>query len=120
MQSHEDVLILIPMTAGVLILLVIGFAAAVGWIPGVIAFSRHHRNATAIMVCGLIGALFFGIFWFVALVWSLTDNCEPASPTVRPRYRHGGRVRRRRKQIRSRDVADNESADALAELMGDD
>lgn len=43
-------------------------------LPGIIAIRRKHKNATAILVCGLL-------FWPVGLIWSLTNNVEPANST---------------------------------------
>lgn len=40
------------------------------FLPSIVARKRHHRNATAIIVCQ-----FF--FWPVAMIWAFTDNCEP-------------------------------------------
>ncbi|MBU0640082.1 MAG: DUF3302 domain-containing protein [Planctomycetes bacterium] len=45
-----------------------------GGLPGSIARSRGHQNASAIRLCGWIGMLFtLGVFWFVALVWAYTQ-----------------------------------------------
>lgn len=59
--------------------IVILAAAAVLFIPGMIAHKRRHKNAQAISVCGLLGPLTGGISWIIAFVWSLTDpNHRPA------------------------------------------
>lgn len=53
---------------------VISFAIALA--PSIIAVKRKHKNKTAIIVTNIVGILFFGIGWFVALIWALTDNIE--------------------------------------------
>jgi hypothetical protein len=54
---------------------VLALALVLGFIPGIIARRRNHRNATAIAVCG-----FF--FFPVGLIWALTDNCDPIVETA--------------------------------------
>lgn len=44
-----------------------------GGLPGSIARSRGHPNASAISVCGWVGIITFGVFWLVALVWAYTN-----------------------------------------------
>lgn len=50
----------------------IGFlvSLAIYFLPGIIAFARHHRNTVAIFLVNLfLGWTFIG--WIVALIWSL-------------------------------------------------
>ena len=59
------------------VLIVILVAALVVWfvlamLPGRIARQRGHPQADAISICGWLGALAFGIFWPVAMVWAFT------------------------------------------------
>jgi Kef-type K+ transport system membrane component KefB len=41
-------------------------------LPGQIAKSRNHPQAEAITVAGWLGALMFGVFWPLALIWAFT------------------------------------------------
>ncbi|MGI9338459.1 MAG: DUF3302 domain-containing protein [Gammaproteobacteria bacterium] len=52
------------------------FGIFVVLLPGLIARHRRHRNTTAIFVCAIVGILFYGIGWLIALIWSLTDNVK--------------------------------------------
>lgn len=59
------------------VLIVILVAALVVWfvlamLPGRIARQRGHPQADAINICGWLGALAFGIFWPVAMIWAFT------------------------------------------------
>lgn len=57
---------------GLALLFVILFAV-VYLLPGIIASSRRHRNATAIWVLDIfLGWTFFG--WVVALVWAVMNE----------------------------------------------
>lgn len=50
-----------------LLVLVVGFY----FLPSLIAFKRHHHNATAIFLLNLfLGATF--IAWLIALIWACT------------------------------------------------
>lgn len=49
-------------------------AAIVFFIPTIIAGVRHKRNTTAIFVLNLVGGLFFGIGWFIALIWAFCKD----------------------------------------------
>jgi hypothetical protein len=43
------------------------------FLPSMIAFARHHRNAVAILVLNLfLGWTFLG--WIISLVWSFTSD----------------------------------------------
>lgn len=58
------------------LLALLGLAAACLFLfalPSIVANKRNHRNRTAIAVCSLF-------FWPVAMIWALTDNCEPSDP----------------------------------------
>jgi len=68
---------------GPLLLLAVGIFLL--FLPGIVAQKRHHRNATAIIVCQ-----FF--FWPVAMIWAFTDNCEPIIESS-PSTEVGGWVR---------------------------
>lgn len=50
----------------------------VALLPGFVARRRGHPNATAISICGLIGAFFFPA-WIVAIVWAYTGPARVAS-----------------------------------------
>lgn len=90
--------------AMIAILLIVFMAGlAVGWIPGAIAFGRNHKDAAAIMACGLLGILFMPA-WIAAFVWALTDRVN--HPTHRRR-------RRPRRVIRASDASD-----ALSDMAG--
>ena len=68
------------------ILLVILIAAY--FIPTIVAYSRGHRNASAITVLNLLlGWTLIG--WVAALVWSLTSGCEACRAALVGRYRCG-------------------------------
>ena len=56
----------------------IGLAVAlfVALLPGIIARRRGHPSATAISICGLLGAFFFPA-WIVAIVWAYTGPAAP-------------------------------------------
>ena len=54
-----------------LVLLIV--AVLLGLLPGKIASDRNHANATAIMVCGLVGLVVWPA-WIVALVWAFTGK----------------------------------------------
>lgn len=63
----------------VLAILIVSVVA--GWIvlamlPGRIARRRGHPQADAINVGGWVGALAFGIFWPLALIWAFTRPTE--------------------------------------------
>jgi hypothetical protein len=93
----------------VVIMVVLVGGAAIGWIPGVVAASRGHRNAGAIMACGLCGILFFPA-WIAALVWAMTDD-------VQPRIKRA-RGRRGRRRVTRASVERSDAADALDDLAG--
>ncbi|WP_347177623.1 superinfection immunity protein [Klebsiella pneumoniae] len=62
-------------------IIVLIFAMIIYVLPGVIASSREHKNATAIWVLNIVlGWSFLG--WIAALVWSFTNpgvvKLEPA------------------------------------------
>lgn len=45
------------------------------WLPTLLAFHRHHRNRTAILLVNLfLGWTVIG--WVVSLIWACTSNCE--------------------------------------------
>lgn len=47
-------------------------------LPGQIAKNRNHPQAEAITVAGWLGALMFGVFWPLALIWAFTVPATPA------------------------------------------
>ena len=60
-----------------IVLIVLGFTAIAIWVvlamlPGRIAKARNHPQADAINVSGWLGALIFGFFWPLALIWAFT------------------------------------------------
>jgi len=60
-----------------IVLVTLIVAALVIWIvlarlPGRVARGRNHPQADAINVAGWLGALLFGVFWPLALVWAFT------------------------------------------------
>jgi hypothetical protein len=46
-------------------------------LPGAVARRRGHPNATAVSICGFIGAFFFPA-WIVAIVWAYTGPAQAA------------------------------------------
>lgn len=64
----------------ILIVLLSCIAIYIALLPIIIARGNNHYQRTAITVCTIIGLLtgafgiFTGIFWLVALIWSLTNN----------------------------------------------
>ncbi|MFY0131235.1 superinfection immunity protein [Klebsiella aerogenes] len=65
-------------------IIVLIFAIIIYVLPGVIASSREHKNATAIWVLNIVlGWSFLG--WIAALIWSFTNpgvvNLEPQVST---------------------------------------
>ncbi len=60
----------------VILLIIMFVSLAICWIPGAIAHSRRHRNASAIAICGLCGIFVWPCF-FVALIWAFTNNIKP-------------------------------------------
>lgn len=84
-----------------------------GWIPGLIASNRRHRNTAAITVCGFIGA-FVWPFWLAALVWSLTSDVDKRPAT---KARKSGR--RKKSTRRARILADAEGIGNALEKLSD-
>lgn len=63
----------------ILTLVLIFALFAVVWLaslPGTIARRRRHRNASAISICGIIGAVIWPA-WIVAIVWANTADVLP-------------------------------------------
>ena len=61
-----------------IVLIVLVATAVIAWIvlamlPGRIARNRNHPQAEAINISGWLGALAFGIFWPLALIWAFYD-----------------------------------------------
>ena len=54
----------------------IAVVAYLALLPGSIARNRRHHNAQAISLLGIFGII-LPLLWFIAIVWSLTDNCRP-------------------------------------------
>lgn len=61
------VLIILILTA------IVGFVI-LAMLPGKIAKQREHPQADAINVAGWLGAITFGIFWPLALIWAYTRS----------------------------------------------
>ena len=58
---------------GPLELLVILLLVAIYSVPSIVAFSRRHHNAVAILLLNLfLGYTFLG--WIAALIWSMTST----------------------------------------------
>ncbi|CAL9960417.1 immunity to superinfection [Vibrio phage K165] len=57
----------------ILIIILSCIAIYIALLPIIIAKGNNHYQFTAIAACNIIG-LFTGIFWLVALIWSLTNN----------------------------------------------
>lgn len=53
-----------------LIALILGVFVVLAMLPGRIAASRNHPQSEAVKVAGWLGALAFGVFWPLALVWA--------------------------------------------------
>lgn len=49
--------------------------AVLALLPIIIALAREHRNAGAIVVCAIIGIIFWPC-WIVAMIWCFTDNTK--------------------------------------------
>ncbi len=62
----------------IILVLILGFLAAVGGIPGTIARQRGLKSAGMIYLFGYVG-LFTGLLWVAALVWSLVEKPEKPS-----------------------------------------
>lgn len=45
------------------------------WFPTVIAYSRKHRNAPAILATNLLLG-WTGVAWIVAVIWAFSDNVK--------------------------------------------
>lgn len=58
----------------VLILTVIVGFVTLAMLPGKVAAQRGHPQADAINVAGWVGALTFGVFWPLALIWAYTRS----------------------------------------------
>lgn len=58
----------------VLILTVIVGFVVLAMLPGKVAAQRGHPQAEAINVAGWLGALSFGVFWPLALIWAYTRS----------------------------------------------
>lgn len=55
---------------------ILGILVVVYFFPAIVAYSRRHKNAGAILVLTLIlGWTFIG--WAVALIWASTSNTAP-------------------------------------------
>ncbi|AUR87887.1 TMhelix containing protein [Vibrio phage 1.105.O._10N.286.49.B4] len=57
----------------ILIIILSCIAIYIALLPIIIAKGNNHYQFAAIAACNIIG-LFTGIFWLVALIWSLTNN----------------------------------------------
>lgn len=92
-----DTIAIVWIIAGVIVATLL-----IGWIPGAVARSRGHENATAIDVAGFIGVFTFGIIWLVALIWAFTgpDNGRRVARSS------GRRVVARRGRSRGGDAVD--------------
>lgn len=73
---------------------VLAFLLCMYFLPTIIAVVRGHQSAAAIFVLNLILGV-TGVFWFIALIWSLSavwhrqtiiiqTQSPPAGPTVTP------------------------------------
>ncbi len=49
-------------------------AGGIFFLPTIIAGVRGKNNVNAIFVLNLVGGLFFGIGWFIALVWAFCND----------------------------------------------
>ncbi|NOD35435.1 MULTISPECIES: DUF3302 domain-containing protein [Ruegeria] len=61
----------------VLIVLILTFLVGfiyLAMLPGKIATERSHPQRDAINVAGWVGALTFGVFWPLALIWAFTRS----------------------------------------------
>ena len=46
-------------------------------LPGKIAKKRDHPQQEAVNVAGWLGALVFGVFWPIALIWAFIKTTSP-------------------------------------------
>lgn len=70
-----------------IVLVVLVMTALVAWVvlarlPGRIAAKRHHPHREAVAVAGWVGAISFGVFWPLALIWAFVsdDGAAPGTP----------------------------------------
>lgn len=60
----------------------IGLGLLVFFVPTIIAVLRKHHNTAAIVMMNLLGGLFCGIGWIVALVWCFTSPPPQQAITI--------------------------------------
>ncbi len=75
----------------ILILTVIVGFVTLAMLPGKIAKQREHPQAEAINVAGWFGAITFGIFWPLALIWAFTKSPLQTIPTSATDAKTGAR-----------------------------
>ena len=113
-QTSGDAVVAGLSVVALIVLTIIGIG--LGFLPGIIASHRRHRNAVPIWVASFVGMFCtFGIVWFVALIWAFTDNVEKKRSPARRRSRSTGRSPSRRAPQRRSDPADD-AADALENM----
>lgn len=52
------------------------------FLPTIIAINRNHPHKWAIAVVNILGSLFAGIGWLIALVWSFIGSPPPPPSSV--------------------------------------
>jgi ABC-type Mn2+/Zn2+ transport system permease subunit len=69
MKSFFNVLKVVVLAVLAFFLLGIGLAVALIAAPALIAYKMRHQHKKWIMWTSILGTLFFGIGWLVALAW---------------------------------------------------
>ncbi|MEZ8116845.1 superinfection immunity protein [Vibrio splendidus] len=59
---------------GIFFLIFAGVAIYLFLLPTIIARGKDHPHKTAITVLNIVGSLFFGTGWLIALIWSLMNT----------------------------------------------
>ena len=46
------------------------------FLPTIIAIKKQHPHKTAIIICNIIGGLFWGLGWLIAIIWCFISPGE--------------------------------------------
>ncbi len=49
-------------------------------IPTAIGWYRHHPRLGALAALNILGLVFFGVGWVLALIWAVTEPGQPSGP----------------------------------------
>lgn len=58
------------------------FFVVIAFLPTIIAVTRKHPQTLPIVLVNILGGLFFGLGWLVALVWCFIVPQSAPKPTV--------------------------------------